>query len=213
MMDLEIHLPRVLLDLYVYNYNTVKPNEPDARPRPITVLSPNYTVPSMSSYPILRTHQSPHIPNQHPLVPPATRAPALRPKHAPIHPDDELRVPPHPAQLLASSQRHGVRHAFVPHPQGAAVRPHPARHVVTRAQQDVREVRAPGHLPHRVIVTRQHRQRTLVRCSDIEGPDDPVDARGGDDGVAVFVPVVRQGFRRRNAGGGGQTGPGARRGM
>lgn len=62
-------------------------------------------------------------------------------------------------------------------------------------------------------MTRQHRQRTLVRCSDIEGPDDPVDARGGDDGVAVFVPVVRQGFRRRNAGGGGQTGPGARRGM
>lgn len=112
-------------------------------------------------------------------------------------------MPPHPAQLLASSQRHGVWHTFVPHPQCAAVRPHPTRHVVTRAQQHVREVRAPGHLPHRIIMTRQDRQGTLVRGSDIESPDDPVHPRGGDDGVPVFIPVVCQSFRRGNAGLGG----------
>lgn len=34
----------------------------------------------------------------------------------------------------------------------------------------------------------------MVRHADIEGADEAVDACGGNDGVAVFVPVVREGF-------------------
>ena len=39
-----------------------------------------------------------------------------------------------------------------------------------------------------------HAQGSLPGGADIEGADDAVDAGGGDDGVAVFVPIVCQGF-------------------
>lgn len=43
-------------------------------------------------------------------------------------------------------------------------------------------------------MARQYEQRALSRRADVEGPDQSVHARGRDDGGAVFVPVVRQGF-------------------
>lgn len=36
----------------------------------------------------------------------------------------------------------------------------------------------------------QHGDRAALRVPDVEGADRGVDAAGGDDGAAVFVPVV-----------------------
>lgn len=47
-------------------------------------------------------------------------------------------------------------------------------------------------------MARQHGQGTLTRVPDVKGADLAIDARGRDEGGAVFVPVVGQGF-----GGGG----------
>lgn len=77
-----------------------------------------------------------------------------------------------------------------------AVRPDPARHVVARAQQHVAEMRAPAQLPHGVLVARQDGCGPLSWAADVEGPDQAVDARGGNDGGAVSVPVVGEGFGR-----------------
>lgn len=74
------------------------------------------------------------------------------------------------------------------------VRPDPTRHVVARAQQRVRQMRTPRHAPDGVVVARQYDQGALSRGADVEGPDQSVHARGRDDGRAVLVPVVRQGF-------------------
>lgn len=54
---------------------------------------------------------------------------------------------------------------------------------------------------------RQHRHGPLPRGADIKRPDQAVYARGCEDGGAVFVPVVGEGFRgggRPGRGGGGE---------
>lgn len=59
-------------------------------------------------------------------------------------------------------------------------------------------MRAPGQFSDRVVVAGQDGEGALGEAgADVEGADLLVDARGGDDGGAVFVPVVGQGFRGR----------------
>lgn len=90
----------------------------------------------------------------------------------------------------------------------AAVGPHAAGHVVAGAQEHVAGVRAPGEFADGVVVGGQDGERALGAAgAEVEGADVSVDAGGGDDGGAVFVPVVRQRFRRR-AGGAGMRGRG-----
>jgi hypothetical protein len=55
-------------------------------------------------------------------------------------------------------------------------------------------MRAPRQLPHRIFVARQHRQRALCRRTNIKRPNQTIDACDGDDGLAVLVPVVCEGF-------------------
>lgn len=78
------------------------------------------------------------------------------------------------------------------------VGPHPACHVVASAQEHVARVRAPGQFSDGVVVAGQDGEGALGGAgADVEGADLLVDARGCDDGGAVFVPVVGQGFRGR----------------
>jgi len=86
------------------------------------------------------------------------------------------------------------------------VRPDPTRHIVARAQQQIRQMRAPADLPHRVIMAGQHHDGPLRRGADVEGADEPVDAGGGDGAGPVFVPVVREGLGGRRGGGVGHGG-------
>jgi uncharacterized protein YdiU (UPF0061 family) len=54
-------------------------------------------------------------------------------------------------------------------------------------------MRRPCHLSDGVVVTLEELQRTRG-LADVEGADDTVYARDGEDGAAVFVPVVCEGF-------------------
>lgn len=111
--------------------------------------------------------------------------------------------PPHlPASLTSHTFRAGRRRRRPRFRFRAPVRPDPTRHVVARAQQRVRQMRAPCHPPDGVLVARQYGHGPLSRRAHVEGPDQPVDARRRDDGRAVFVPVVRQGFVGREGGSG-----------
>lgn len=47
-------------------------------------------------------------------------------------------------------------------------------------------------------MSRQHRHRPLRWISDVKGADHTIDARSGNDGGAVFVPVVSEGFGGRD---------------
>lgn len=51
-------------------------------------------------------------------------------------------------------------------------------------------MRTPGDFPDGVVVAGEDGEGALVWGSDVEGADLAVDAGGGDDGGAVFVPVV-----------------------
>lgn len=85
----------------------------------------------------------------------------------------------------------------------AAVDPHAAGHVVAGAQEHVAGVGAPGEFADGVVVGGQDGERALGAAgAEVEGADVSVDAGGGDDSGAVFVPVVRQRFRRRAGGAG-----------
>lgn len=112
-------------------------------------------------------------------------------------------MPIHPPQLTTATQTRRIPNTqprlndlWLNLLAARAVRPDPTRHVVARAQQHVAEMRAPTHLPHGVLVARQYGRGTLSWTADVEGPDQVVDACGGDDGGAVFVPVVGEGFGR-----------------
>ena len=128
-------------------------------------------------------HRLPNIPNTQPLIPPHTRRPPFLPKHAPINPNRKLRMPSHPPHLP-------------PLPPLPPIIPHPTRHIIARAQQRPRQMRTPRHPPNRILMPRHHAQGALPRGADVECADEAVDACSGDDGGAVFVPVVGEGFRR-----------------
>lgn len=112
-------------------------------------------------------------------------------------------MPPHPPHLAPAAIEHRVlKHILLLHgadAHGAPVRPHPTRHVVARAEQNVRQVRRPRYPAHGVLVAWQHGDGARGRHPDVEGADRAVDAGGRDDRVAVLVPVVREGFRGRQA--------------
>lgn len=165
-----------------------------------------------------------YVPYQDPLVPAAACAPPLGSEQAPVHAHGEFRVPAHSSQFPPSSCAVAVVDdvgfvAFDPGDTGrrgcavgvgvgvagavAAVGPHAACHVVAGAQEHVAHVRAPGQFSDRVVVAGQDGEGALGEAgSDVEGSDLSVDARGGDDGGAVFVPVVGQGFRGGDGSGG-----------
>ena len=183
-----------------------------------------------------RPHHAPHIPHQHPLIPPATRAPPLGPKQAPIQADHELRMRVHAPQLSRATRlrrNQPLRLRPRPRPDRAPVAPHAHRHVVARAQQHVRQVRAPRHAAHRIIMARQHGERAgprfascprsrrglvaAARAADVERAYRAIDAGDRDDPFAVLVPVVRQRLggrvvrgvvrgERQDAAGGGRGG-------
>lgn len=64
-------------------------------------------------------------------------------------------------------------------------------------------MRTPADAAHSVFVAGQDGDGALLRGADVEGADDAVDARRRDDGVAVLVPVVGEGFAGGDADGGG----------
>lgn len=55
-------------------------------------------------------------------------------------------------------------------------------------------MRAPGNLAHGVVVAVEDSERALARGADVDGTNQAVDARRGDDGWTVFIPVVRERF-------------------
>ena len=55
-------------------------------------------------------------------------------------------------------------------------------------------MRAPSDFPDGVVVAGEDGEGALIGGSDVEGADLAVDAGGGDDGGAVFVPVVCEGL-------------------
>lgn len=152
-----------------------------------------------------------HVPHQYLLVPAAARAPSFGAEQTPIHAHGEFSMPPHSPQFSPSSHYHSSCAAdtanipvddlgvveFGASAAAAAVGPDPACHVIAGAQEHVAHVGAPGQLADGVVVAGQDGEGALGKaCSDVEGADLSVDARGGDDRAAVFVPVVGQGFRR-----------------
>lgn len=58
----------------------------------------------------------------------------------------------------------------------------------------------PRQLPHRILVSLQQRKRPGTRCTNVESTDDAIDARGGNDPVAVLVPIVGESFGRGEGG-------------
>lgn len=141
----------------------------------------------------LYTHNSPHVPDQQPLIPRTTRTPSLTSKQTPIHPSNKLGMSAHSPQLLSHASRgHAISNAH-----RAPIAPNTTCHVVTCAQQHIRKVRTPSQFPHCVIVALQERERTSGRGANIKGTDDAVDARSSNDTVAILVPIVRKCFRRR----------------
>ena len=128
------------------------------------------------------SHKFPDIPNTHPLVPARTGSPPFRPKQTPIHPAHEFRMSPHHAQFSAATI---FWQSF-----RTPIRPDSTAHVITRTQQRIRQMRTPCDPSDRVSVSLEDGQRTGVWLADVECTDQTVDAGGGDDGAAVFVPVV-----------------------
>lgn len=163
---------------------------------PRTATGSRYRVLAQSSQPpFLPPQQRMRIPQQHPLIPPHRRHPPPRPKQTPVHPRRKLRMPIHQPQLRPRANRPRPAH---PRPPGQhrrhrrPVRPHPHRHVVARAHQNVPRVRTPRQPPHRVLVARQHRQRPARGVAHVESADRAVDAARRDHRVGVLVPVVRE---------------------
>ena len=74
-------------------------------------------------------------------------------------------------------------------------------------------MRTPRHFPDRVVVAGKNSDGSVLRAADVESADQAVDARGGDDAVAVFVPVVGEGFGGGDAGRGRHSGPCEGRGV
>lgn len=150
-----------------------------------------------------------HVPDQDLLVPAAACAPPSGSEQAPVHAHGELGVSAHSSQLPPSSSCAVAVAAvdevgFESRPGAvavAAVGPDPAGHVVAGAQERVARVGAPGQFADGVVVAGQDGEGALGGAgSDVEGADLSVDAGGGDDAGAVFVPVVGQGFRGRGGG-------------
>lgn len=74
-------------------------------------------------------------------------------------------------------------------------------------------MRGPRHASHGVLVAGEHRDGPRLRRADVERADYPVDACGGDDRVAVLVPVVGESFGGGDAWGSGGAHAGFRRGV
>lgn len=142
------------------------------------------------------------IPQQNPFIPSHTRNPATSAKQTPIHARRKLCVSVHQAQLHPRPDR-GIHVALgcgrgAAEPHGGAVGPQAHRHVVAGADEDVGGVWAPGEPADGVLVAGHHGQGAIVGHAQVKGPDDAVDAGGGDDArgsvgaAGVFVPVVCQ---------------------
>ena len=81
---------------------------------------------------------------------------------------------------------------------------HPTSHIIARARQQIRTVRAPLHLPHRVLVPREvrlarpahrwvlRRVRPELHHTAVPDLDRLVDARAREQPRAVLVPVDAQ---------------------
>lgn len=147
----------------------------------------------------LRPHNTLSVPDQNPLIPTTTRRPPLGTKQAPIHARHKLSMRTHAPQLPALP---AATHGVPADAEGRPVRPHTAGHVVGGGEQDVGQVRRPGELADGVLVAGEQRERR-AGVADVEGADDAVDARGGDDVGAVLVPVVGEGFGGLEGGAGG----------
>lgn len=148
-------------------------------------------------------HDCPAIPHHHPLIPPRTRTPPLRSKQTPVHPRHKLRMPSHSPHLPSSPKHHRIlQHILLPRwypvPHRASIRPHTTRHIITRTQQDITQMRTPTNPPHRILMPRQHRNRPRARHPYIKRADHPVHARRRNNRVPVLVPVVRERLARRN---------------
>ena len=135
------------------------------------------------------THNGPGIEHTHHLIPSTTSRPPLSPKQTPIHPRHKLGMSSHSPQLSCGQQTPVNTSTTLSIPVAAPISPHPARHVVASTEQQIRVVRRPRHLPHRVLMTQKELQRA-GGLTDVEGADHAVYACDGDDGAAIFVPVV-----------------------
>jgi hypothetical protein len=146
-------------------------------------------------------HQQVGIPQQYPLIPASRSHPATSTKQTPINTCHKLRMPVHDTHLCTrSGSWHGPLRLV------GGIVPESHRHVVAGADEDVACVRAPRQSPHGVLVSRHERERPAVGIAYVECSDHTVDAAGGDDGVAVLVPVVSEDFGGRTAGGNGAAG-------
>lgn len=137
-------------------------------------------------------HQQVGIPQQNPLVPAGRGHPAAGAKQTPVDTGNKLGVSVHDAHLRAGLRR---RHRPLRLVRGVVPQPH--RHVVAGADQDVARMGTPGQPAHGILVAVHDGQRPAVRIADVKRSNQPVDAAGGDDGVAVLVPVVCEDFRGR----------------
>src|ERR1700730_13748810 len=116
-------------------------------------------------------HNRSNVPNQQPLVPTTASTPPFSPKQAPIHPCHKLGMPHHPTQLLPNPTRtaHSTKSTpFSAHSHRRSVTPHSTRHIITRTQQHITQMRTPRQLPHRILMPLQQRHRSLRRTSDIK---------------------------------------------
>jgi hypothetical protein len=165
----------------------------------------------------LLLHNRSAVPHHNLLVPSCTRAPPLSSKQAPVHASHKLCVSSHSSHFSSTSIEHGIlQHILLlqrPHTHSTAIRPHPTRHVITRTQQDIRQMRRPRQLPHRVFMPWQYRDRSMIRHPNIKRPYDTIHSSRRNNRVAVFIPIMRQRFRRRYAHGRRNPHPRLRRRM
>lgn len=157
-------------------------------------------------------HNTTHIPHPHAFIPPRARSPSLASKQAPINARAKLRMAIHHAQHPPVTGDSGRTHAWrcQRRRRPCSIAPHPHRHIVARAREDVAPVRTPRETPHSVLVAGEFEDGPCG-VSEVPGADYLVDASGGEDVGAVLVPVVGQ-HLCGGGGGDGDEGCGLRRG-
>lgn len=139
-------------------------------------------------------HNSSRVEHANPFIPSTTGRPPLRPKETPIHARHKFRMSAHPSQL--PRLHHPSILPLRPSAAAATITPHPARHVVASAEQQIGQMRRPCHFSHCVVVSLQE-LKWAGRLADVEGADHTVYPCHSDNSAAIFVPVVCQGFTRR----------------
>lgn len=135
------------------------------------------------------SHNGTNIPNQQTLVPADGGAPTLISEHAPIDTNAELCVALHLTELMGTKGWAALSRR--------SVGPNAAGHVVAGAQQDIAEVGGPGKFTNSILVTLQECQRGGLGLADVNGTDDGVDSSNCENGRTIFIPIMREGLRRR----------------